>query len=127
MTIWRGWGVGRVTSPQGSTGARAPPPPALPWWRAMGSDHLVSAWGDPLVSIRRNFTLWRGEGVRLRASTALGRVPTVAKPHAVLGQALLGHIRTTHGLVPLCGSASGPSASEPLFSRHPIWLGGPSY
>lgn len=45
----------------GQTGARAPPPPALPWWRVMGSDHLVSAWGEPLASIKRNFTLGRGK------------------------------------------------------------------
>ena len=44
----------------GQTGPRAPlPRPVLPCWRAMGSDQLVSAWGEPLESSRRNFTLER--------------------------------------------------------------------
>lgn len=34
----------------------------------MGSDHLVWAWGEPLESIRRNFTLGRGGGMSFRAS-----------------------------------------------------------
>lgn len=49
-----------------STGGKQKPGrpscPALPWWRVMGSDHLVSALGEPLASIRRNFTLGTGGG-----------------------------------------------------------------
>lgn len=50
----------------------------------MGSDHLVWAWGEPLESIRRNFTLGREEGASLRASTSLGRVPAAARPQTAL-------------------------------------------
>lgn len=55
----------------------------------MGPDHLVSALGEPPASIRRNFTLGRGGGVRLRAPTAIGRAPTTARlKAALLGQAV---------------------------------------
>lgn len=65
------------------------PYPVLPWWSVMGSDHLVWAWGEPLASIRRNFTLGNRGGVSLRASTVLGRVPTAARHQtAVLGHAV---------------------------------------
>lgn len=68
---------------------REQPSPALPWWSVMGSDHLVWAWGEPLASIRRNFTLGSRGGMSLRASTVLGRVPTAARPQtAVLGHAV---------------------------------------
>lgn len=56
----------------------------------MGSDHLVWAWGEPLESIRRNFTLGREGRVRLRASTALGEAPPWPGPRQLLlaGQAV---------------------------------------